>query len=71
MVDHQDVTANIKHYDGTNWTSGGSTNTARSYLAGFGTQTAALFAVVQHLVVDNASLHLNYIMDLLGQKLQI
>ena len=31
-------------YDGTNWTAGGSMNTARTYTAGFGTQTAGLYA---------------------------
>ncbi len=31
-------------YDGTNWTGGGSMNTARTYTAGFGTQTAGLYA---------------------------
>jgi hypothetical protein len=31
-------------YDGTNWTAGGSMNTGRLYTAGFGTQTAGLYA---------------------------
>ena len=31
-------------YDGTNWTSGGTLNTGRKYLAGCGIQTAALAA---------------------------
>jgi len=33
-----------EHYDGTNWTSGGGLNTARFYLAGFGTLTSAVAA---------------------------
>ena len=33
-----------EHYDGTNWTSGGALNTARFYLAGFGTLTSAVAA---------------------------
>jgi hypothetical protein len=31
-----------EEYDGTSWTTGNSMNTARRYLAGAGTQTAAL-----------------------------
>ena len=31
-------------YDGTNWTAGGSMSTGRLYTAGFGTQTAGLYA---------------------------
>ena len=33
-----------EQYDGTNWTSGGALNTARFYLAGFGTLTSAVAA---------------------------
>jgi hypothetical protein len=31
-----------EEYDGSTWTSGGNLNTARNFLAGAGTQTAAL-----------------------------
>ena len=37
-----DVIAATEKYDGTSWTTTGSLNTARRYLAGAGTQTAGL-----------------------------
>ena len=37
-------TATVEQYDGTNWTSAPSMNTARRYLRGFGLQTLAIVA---------------------------
>ena len=36
--------ATTEEYNGSGWSAGGALNTARSYLAGFGTQTAAVAA---------------------------
>jgi hypothetical protein len=51
------VTGATEEYDGTTWTtSPGSLNTARSYLAGCGTQTAALaFGGILHPLVTGAT----------------
>jgi hypothetical protein len=36
------LTATTEEYNGSTWTAGGNLNTARYFLAGAGTQTAAL-----------------------------
>ena len=38
------VVTNTEEYNGSNWSAGGSVNTARGNLAGTGTQTAGLFS---------------------------
>jgi hypothetical protein len=57
-----------EEYNGTSWTSGNNLNTARFYLAGAGTQTAALAfggGILQVLQQQQKNM-----MELLGQQVQ-